>query len=94
MVVTMNTEVETVYEDQRGRMKLKIIRKNGKYGPRFSALVYRPYKKEESEHGQPVWEETHWLDEQDVLNALRLHEVADDMIAEAKRQVSASKEAA
>lgn len=90
----MNTEVETVYEDQRGRMKLKIIRKNGKYGPRFSAMVYRPYKKEEAENGKPVWAETHWLDEQDVLNSLRLHEVADDMIAEAKRQASASKEAA
>lgn len=90
----MNTEVETVYEDQRGRMKLKIIRKNGKYGPRFSAMVYRPYKKGDGENGKTVWAETHWLDEQDVLNSLRLHEVADDLISEAKQQSSANKEAA
>jgi hypothetical protein len=46
--------------------------------------VYRPYKKEEDEYGKPVWEETHGLDEQDILNSLRLHEVADNVIADAK----------
>lgn len=92
----MTSEVQTIYEDRRGRMRLKIVRKPGQYGPRYSTLVYRPYKKEEDQHGNPVWEETHWLDEQDVLNALRLHEVADDIIAEVKRQNSfgASNEAA
>lgn len=84
----MNTEVETIYEDRRGRMKLKIVRKVGQYGPMYSALVYRPYKKEEDEAGNPLWAETHWLDEQDVLNSLRLHEVADDVIAERKRKDS------
>ena len=38
--------------------------------------------------GNPVWAETHWLDEQDVLNSRRLHDVADDVIAEAKRKDS------
>ena len=84
----MSTEVETIYEDRRGRMKLKIVRKPGKYGLQYSAIVYRPYKKGEDEYGKPIWEETHWLDEQDILNSLRLHEVADDVIAEAKRNES------
>lgn len=84
----MSTEVETVYEDRRGRMRLKIVRKPGKYGPQYSTIVYRPYKKEEDEYGKPIWQETHWLDEQDVLNSLRLHEVADDIIADAKRNDS------
>ena len=43
----MNSEVETIYEDRRGRMKLKIVRKSGKYGTMFSALVYRPFTTEE-----------------------------------------------
>ena len=81
-------EVETVYEDRRGRMRLKIVRKPGKYGPRYSTLIYRPYTKEEDDLGNPVWEETHWLDEQDVLNSLRLHEIADDIIADSKRNDS------
>ena len=84
----MTTEVETIYEDRRGRMRLKIVRKPGQYGPRYSTLIYRPYKKEAEQDGSPVWAETHWLDEQDVLNSLRLHEVADDVIAEAKRKDS------
>ncbi len=84
----MSTEVETVYEDRRGRMKLKIIRKPGKYGPQYSAMVYRVFKKEEDARGNPVWEQTHWMDEQDVLNSLRLHQVADDAIAEMKRKES------
>ncbi|TDJ31419.1 MAG: hypothetical protein E2O59_00760 [Gammaproteobacteria bacterium] len=84
----MSTEVETVYEDRRGRMKLKIIRKPGKYGPQYSAMVYRVFKKEEDAGGNPVWEQTHWMDEQDVLNSLRLHQVADDAIAEMKRKES------
>ena len=84
----MSSEVETIYEDRRGRMRLKIVRKSGQYGPRYSSLVFRPYKKEEDNAGNPVWAETHWLDEQDVLNSLRLHEVADDVIAEAKRKDS------
>lgn len=84
----MNVEVETIYEDRRGRMRLKIVRKSGQYGPQYSAFVYRPYKKEEDKFGKPVWEETHWLDEQDILNSLRLHEVADDVIAECKRSDS------
>ena len=84
----MSTEVETVYEDRRGRMKLKIIRKPGKYGPQYSAMVYRVFKKEEDARGNPVWEQTHWMDEQDVLNSLRLHQVADDAIAEMKRRES------
>lgn len=90
------SDIETIYEDRRGRMRLKIVRKPGQYGPRYSTLVYRPYKKEEDPNGKPVWEETHWLDEQDVLNSLRLHEVADDVIADLKRQESfgASNEAA
>ena len=66
-------------------MKLKIVRKPGKYGLQYSAIVYRPYKKGEDEYGKSIWEETHWLDEQDILNSHRLHEVADDVIAEAKR---------
>ena len=84
----MSTEVETVYEDRRGRMKLKIIRKPGKYGLQYSAMVYRVFKKEEDAGGNPVWEQTHWMDEQDVLNALRLHQMADDAIAEMKRKES------
>lgn len=84
----MSTEVETVYEDRRGRMKLKIIRKPGKYGPQYSAMVYRVFKKEEDAGGNPVWEQTHWMDEQDVLNSLRLHQMADEAIAEMKRKES------
>ncbi len=84
----MSTEVETVYEDRRGRMKLKIIRKPGKYGLQYSAMVYRVFKKEEDAGGNPVWEQTHWMDEQDVLNSLRLHQMADDAIAEMKRKES------
>lgn len=84
----MSTEVETVYEDRRGRMKLKIIRKPGKYGLQYSAMVYRVFKKEEDARGNPVWEQTHWMDEQDVLNSLRLHQMADDAIAEMKRRES------
>ena len=84
----MSTEVETVYEDRRGRMKLKIIRKPGKYGPQYSAMVYRVFKKEEDARGNPVWEQTHWMDEQDVLNSLRLHQMADDAVAEMKRKES------
>ena len=84
----MTNELETIYEDRRGRMRMKIVRKPGKYGPQYSTIVYRPYKKDEDEFGKPVWEETHWLDEQDVLNSLRLHEVADDAIAECKRNDS------
>ena len=84
----MNSEVETIYEDRRGRMKLKIVRKSGKYGTMFSALVYRPFTTEEDVNGNPIWSETHWLDEQDILNSLRLHEVADDLIAEVKRSES------
>jgi len=84
----MSTEVETVYEDRRGRMKLKIIRKPGKYGPQYSAMVYRVFKKEEDARGNPVWEQTHWMDEQDVLNSLRLHQMADEAIAEMKRKES------
>ena len=84
----MSTEVETVYEDRRGRMKLKIIRKPGKYGPQYSAMVYRVFKKEEDARGNPVWEQTHWMDERDVLNSLRLHQMADDAIADMKRRES------
>lgn len=81
----MSSEVQTIYEDRRGRMRLKIVRKPGKFGLQYSAIVYRPYKKGDDECGKPIWEETHWLDEQDILNSLRLHDVADDVIAEAKR---------
>ena len=84
----MTTEPETIYEDRRGRMRLKILRKPGKYGLQYSAIIYRPYKKEEGELGDPVWEETHWLDERDILSSRRLHDVADDIIAEAKRSDS------
>ena len=84
----MSNEVETIYEDRRGRMRLKIICKAGQYGPQYSALIYRPYKKEEDKNGNPVWAETYWLDEQDVLNSLRLHEVADDVIADVKKKDS------
>ena len=84
----MSLERETIYEDRRGRMRLKIVRKPGQYGPRYSTLVFRSYKKEEDKSGNPIWAETHWLDEQDVLNSLRLHEVADDVIAEVKRKDS------
>mgnify|MGYP001823830403 CR=1 FL=1 len=84
----MSMEVETIYEDRRGRMRLKIVRKPGTYGPRYSSLIYRRYTKEEDDLGNPVWEETHWLDEQDVLNSLRLHEIADDIIADSKRNDS------
>ena len=84
----MNNDVETIYEDRRGRMKLKVIGKPGKYGRQYSTLIYRVFKKEEDAGGKPVWEETHWMDEQDVLNSLRLHEVADDVIAKVKRKDS------
>ena len=84
----MNHDIETIHEDRRGRMKLKVIRKPGKYGPQYSALIYRVFKKEDDALGNPVWEETYWMDEQDVLNSLRLHEVADDVIAEGKRKDS------
>ena len=86
----MNTEIETIHEDRRGRMRLRIIRKPGKYGPRYSALIYRPYKKEEDAGGNPIWAETNWLDEQDLLNSMRLHEVADAVVAEEKRKDSFS----
>ena len=69
-------------------MRLKIVRKPGKYGPQYSAIVYRPYKKEEDNYGKPIWEETHWIDEQNILNSLRLHEVADDIVADSKRNDS------
>ena len=84
----MSTECETICEERRGRMRMRIVRKLGQYGPRYSAIVYRPYKKDEEDGGIPIWEETHWLDEQDILNARRLHEVADDFIAESKRRDS------
>ena len=84
----MKTDIETICEERRGRMRMKIVRKSGQFGPRYSTIVYRPYKKDEDEKGKPIWEETHWLDEQDVLNALRLHEVADEVISEAKRHDS------
>lgn len=82
----MESNIETIYEDRRGRMRLKIICKPGQYGPRYTSMIYRPYKKEEDKLGNPVWAETHWLDEQDLLNSMRLHDVADKVIAEAKRQ--------
>ncbi len=82
------TEAETNFEDRRGRIRLKIVHKPGKYGLQYSAIIYRPYKKSEDEYGKPIWEETHWLDEQDILNPLRLHEVADDVVADAKRNES------
>ena len=82
------TEPETIYEDRRGRMRLKVLRKPSKYGLQYSAIIYRPYKKEENESGDSIWEETHWLDERDILSSRRLHEVADDIIAEAKRSDS------
>ena len=81
----MNGDIETIYQDRRGRMRMKIVRNSGQYGPYYSTLICRPYKKEDDENGNPVWEETHWLDEQDILNSLRLHEIADDVIAEAKK---------
>ena len=84
----MNEAIETIWEERRGRMRMKIVRKPGQYGPRYSTVIYRPYKKDEDENGKPVWEETHWLDEQDVLSSRRLHEIADDVIAEAKRRDS------
>ena len=51
---------------------------------RISATCYRVFKKEEDARGNPVWEQSHWMDEQDVLNSLRLHQMADDAIAEMK----------
>ena len=80
----MSAEIETIYEDRRGRMRLKVVRRPGQYGPQYSAIVYRPYKKDEDEQGNPVWEESHWLDEQDILTSRRLHEIADDIIVDAK----------
>ena len=86
----MNTDIETIHEDRRGRMRLKIVRKPSQYGPRYSTLIYRPFKKEEDNLGKPIWAETHWLDEQDVLSSLRLHQIADDVISDAKRKDSYS----
>ena len=84
----MDAQVKTIYEDQRGRMRLKIVCRPGQYGRRYSTLIYRPYKKEEDDNGNPIWAETHWLDEKDLLNSMRLHDVADGVIAEAKRKDS------
>ena len=84
----MSTDIETIHEDRRGRMRLKVIRKTGQYGPLYSALVYRVFKREEDAKGNPIWEETHWMDEQDILNSMRLHQVADEAIAELKRRDS------
>ena len=78
-------ESNTIYEDQRGRMRLKVVCKEGRYGLCYSMIVYRAYTTSKDEQGKTVWEATHWLDEQDVLNSLRLHEVADDVIADARR---------
>lgn len=75
---------ETIHKDRRGRMHLKIVRRECRYGTQYSAIVYRPYKKEEDEQGNPVWEESHWLDEQDILSSRRLHDIADDIIVDAK----------
>ena len=83
----MRGDIETVYEDRRGRMRMKIVRNHGQYGPYYATLITRPFKRE-SEAGDSAWEETHWLDEQDILHSLRLHEIADDVIAEAKRNDS------
>jgi hypothetical protein len=58
----MTTESESIYERCRGRMRLNILRKPGKYGLQYSAIIYRPYNKAESEHGNSIWKETHWLD--------------------------------
>ncbi len=81
-------DIETIYEDRRGRMRMKIVRNHGQYGPYYSTLITRPYKREGGEDGESSWEETHWLDEQDILNSLRLHEIADDVIADAKKRDS------
>lgn len=84
----MKGDIETIYEDRRGRMKMKIVRSSRGETAYYSTIVSRPYKKEDDEDGNPVWEETHWLDEQDLLNCRRLLEIADDVIAEAKRRDS------
>jgi hypothetical protein len=86
--VEVMPQPETIYEDRRGRMRLKVFRKPSRFGLRYSAIIYRPYKREEDELGNPLWEQTHWLDERDILNSRRLHEVADDIIAEARRSDS------
>ncbi len=79
----MKGDIETLYEDRRGRMRMKIVRNHGQYGPYYSTLITRPYKRDNDDS---AWEETHWLDEQDILNSLRLHEIADDVIADAKKK--------
>ena len=79
----MKGDIETFYEDRRGRMRRKIVRNQGPDGPYYSALITRPYKRDSDDS---AWEETHWLDEQDILNSLRLHEIADDVIADAKKK--------
>lgn len=84
----MKGDIETIYEDRRGRMKMKIVRSTRGNVCYYSTIISRPYRKEDGEDGKPVWEETHWLDEQDLLNSRRLLEIADDVIAEAKRRDS------
>ncbi|MCA9195985.1 MAG: hypothetical protein KDA87_00545 [Planctomycetales bacterium] len=76
--------IETIYKDKRGRLHLKIVKKAGQYGPQYSAIVYRPYQTEDND-GAKAWTETHWMDEQDILSARRLHDIADDIIAGARQ---------
>ena len=84
----MGDKPEVICRKKRGRMRLTILRKIGKYGPYDSALVYR-YVKTGEENGVPTFEETHWMDEQDVPNSRRLHDIADEMIGEAKESDAA-----
>ena len=81
----MANNTETIHSDKRGRMRLKVIRKNGQYGPQYSAIVFRTYKKGQGESGKAEFGDTHWMDEQDVLQSKKLHDIADDVIAAAKR---------
>ncbi len=82
----MANNTATIFRDKRGRMRLKVIRKTAQYDPYYSAIIFRSYKKGEDDNGKPQFEDTHWMDEQDILHSKKLHDIADDIIAGAKRK--------
>lgn len=75
---------QPVFKDRRGRMYLAIFANETDHGTRYSSEITRSWK-EESEDGDEEYQSTHRLDEQDLLNAAKLANVADDWIAAQRR---------
>jgi hypothetical protein len=69
-----------VYRDRRGRMDLAIWKNETPNGVRYIAEITRSWKDEEE------YQTTHRLDEQDLLPAAKLADVADDWIAQQRRR--------